>query len=154
MNRILVLVGTLVIFLGLSSAASADDPINTGFFNNRAIHGYDPVAYFTVGKPVKGEKAHQYDFMGAEWRFSSAENLKLFKADPFKYAPQYGGYCSWAAGRGYLANGDPETWRIVDGKLYLNYDTSIQVKWEKDILGFIAKANVNYPDLVDLETVE
>ena len=114
------------------------------------------MAYFTEGKPVKGSKKFKTKYMGAEWRFANQENLDTFLADPAKYAPQYGGYCAWAMGgaengtRGFAAKGDPKEWKIVDGKLYLNYDDKIRAKWEKDIPGFIAKADVFYPETVDL----
>ncbi|NVJ99211.1 MAG: YHS domain-containing protein [Alphaproteobacteria bacterium] len=143
---------TAIIFFILSpSAFAGEDPIYTGVFSNKAAGGYDVVAYFTEGKPVKGEKVYQTSYMGAEWRFASMAHKEAFEADPARYAPQYGGYCAWAMARGYTASGDPKEWRIVDGKLYLNYDADIKAKWEKDIPGFIAKANVNFPNLVDLE---
>lgn len=139
------------LFLISAPAFAAEDPIYTGIFNNRAVGGYDVVSYFEAGKPEKGSKQFQTDYMGAEWRFASQAHLDAFLADPAKYAPQYGGYCAWAMGRGYTAKGDPEVWRIVGGKLYLNYDESVKVEWEMDIPGWIAKANVNYPTLVELE---
>lgn len=152
MQRLIIAFSLLLSAFGLSAAAQAgEDQIYTGLFNNRAAGGYDVVSYFTDGKPVKGDKKFQTDYRGAEWRFSSQAHLEAFLADPEKYAPQYGGYCAWAMGRGYAAKGDPEVWRIVDGKLYLNYDESVREKWEVDIPGFIAKANVNYPNLVDLD---
>ena len=130
-------------------AAQAADPIYTPLFSDKAVSGYDAVAYFTEGKPVKGESDFEYDYMGATWRFSSAENLEAFKADPEKYAPQYGGYCAWAVSQNYTAKGNPNNWTIVDGKLYLNYNDEIQARWEKDIPGFIAKANENWPGVLD-----
>jgi len=150
-HKFIALFATLMLFLGAANGVQADDPVNTGIFSNTAVSGYDAVAYFTEGKPVKGNKTYRMTYMGAEWRFSPAENLAMFRAAPENYAPQYGGYCSWAAGRGYLADGNPKNWRIVDGKLYLNYNDDVQQKWEQDIPGFIAKANKNYPQLVDLE---
>ena len=82
-----------------------------------AVQGYDTVAYFTDKKPVKGNPAITADYNGATWWFASEANKTLFLADPARYAPQYGGYCSWAVANGYTANIDPEAWRIVDGKL-------------------------------------
>ena len=109
------ILASALVLLGISvGAAAADEPIYTGLFNNRAVSGYDTVAYFTAGKPVKGNKKFRTEYMDTEWRFSSQENLDLFLADPAKYAPQYGGYCAWAMGggdngtRGYKASGDPE----------------------------------------------
>src|SRR5262245_4610896 len=90
------------------------------------IKGYDPVAYFNTGKPMKGLKDFEYQWMSAIFRFSSQENLELFRKDPARYAPQYGGYCSYAVSQGYTAAVDPEAWDIVNGKLYLNYSKSVQ----------------------------
>lgn len=129
--------------------AAAEPPIYTGTFDNLAVQGYDPVAYFTDGKPVKGTKEFETEYKGATFRFASAANLAKFKADPEAYAPQYGGYCAWAVSQGYTAKGDARNWKIVDGKLYLNYNTSVQKKWEADIPGFIEAADTHWPDLVD-----
>ncbi len=144
---IAALVGAFA-FLSLAPANAAD-PIYTGLFSNQAVEGYDAVAYFTEGKPVKGSADYEYDYMGATWRFSSAENLDAFKADPTAYAPQYGGYCAWAVSQNYTAKGNPKNWRIVDGKLYLNYNDEIQERWEQDIPSFIALADANWPDVLD-----
>lgn len=139
---------TFVLMLTTFSAY-AGDPVYTGFFNNKAVSGYDPVAYFTEGKPIKGKSEFEYDYKGADWYFSTQENLELFKANPEKYAPQYGGFCAWAvAAKHDRAPGDPEYWRIVDGKLYLNYDKSVQEKWEQDVPGFIAEADRYWPTLL------
>jgi YHS domain-containing protein len=131
------------------SPALADDPVYTGIFSSLAVSGYDPVAYFTDGKPVEGSSDYEYEWKGATWRFASAANLAAFKMDPEKYAPQYGGYCAWAVSQGYTASADPDVWRIVDGKLYLNYSKDIQQKWEKDIPGNISKADTNWPKVLD-----
>lgn len=138
-----------MLFTGFQSAAAEEDPIYTGWTNNRAVSGFDTVAYFIEGKAIKGKKEFQTEYMGAEWRFSSEENLNRFLKEPDKYRPQYGGYCSWAVARGYTASGDPEEWKIVDGKLYLNYDASVKAKWEADIPGFIASANEKFPELIE-----
>lgn len=124
-------------------------PIYRGLFDDLAVGGYDPVAYFTSGKPIEGKKAFEHKYKNATWRFSTAENLEAFKADPDKYAPQYGGYCAWAVSRGYTAKGDPKYWRIVDGRLYLNYDAGVQKDWEKDIPGNIGRADKNWPKVLD-----
>ncbi|WP_394805232.1 YHS domain-containing (seleno)protein [Kordiimonas aquimaris] len=155
MKRILIAVS--LILGGTYAAAAGEDPIYTSWTSSKAVGGYDTVAYFKEGKPVKGSKKFKTKYMDAEWRFSSQENLDLFLADPAKYAPQYGGYCAWAMGgaengtRGFTASGDPEIWKIVDGKLYLNYDKSVAKKWNVDIPGFIEKADRFYPETVDLE---
>ncbi len=113
-----------------------------------AIKGYDAVAYFTQKAPVKGKAEFAHQWNGAEWRFASQEHLDKFKANPEQYAPQYGGYCAWAVAKNSTASIDPEAWRVVDGKLYLNYSKRIQKKWEKDIPGNIEKADGNWPKLL------
>ncbi|MEQ1865713.1 MAG: YHS domain-containing (seleno)protein [Micropepsaceae bacterium] len=128
-------------------ARSAD--VYTGTFSSLAVGGYDAVAYFKAGKPVEGAAAFATDYKGATWRFVSKENLDAFKANPGAYAPQYGGYCAWAVSQGYTASGDPQVWKIVSGKLYLNYDRDVQTKWEKDISGHIAKADKNWPSVLN-----
>ncbi len=133
----------------LPAPAMAEPPIYTGAFDDLAVQGYDPVAYFTDGKPVKGDKAFSTEYMGATFRFAIGAHRDTFLANPEAYAPQYGGYCAWAVIQGYTAKGDARNWKIVDGKLYLNYNTSIQKKWEADIPGFVSTANTNWPGLVD-----
>ena len=135
--------------LAIAMNSYAGDAIYTGLLSNKALSGYDPVAYFTEDKPVKGKKEWQWEYKGADWYFSSAENLELFKLNPEKYAPQYGGFCAWAvAAKHDRAPGDPKYWKIVDDKLYLNYDKSVQEKWQQDIPGFIEEANRYWPTLL------
>ncbi len=112
-----------------------------------AMHGYDAVAYFTDGRPAKGSAQFGARWMGASWMFATAEHRDLFQKEPEKYAPQYGGYCAWAVSQGYTANGDPEAWRIVNGKLYLNYNKSVQQKWERDREARIQEGDRNWPGL-------
>ncbi|GJL92845.1 YHS domain-containing (seleno)protein [Hyphococcus sp.] len=135
-----------IVFTG---AALAKDPVYTGRFSSLAVDGYDAVAYFTAGKPAKGSKEFSTEYNGAEWRFVSADNLAAFKASPAAYAPQYGGYCAWAVSQNYTARGNPENWTIVGGKLYLNYNTEIQDRWNKDIPGFIAAGDKNWPSVLE-----
>lgn len=144
----------LILALVLATAAlpgaalAAKPPVYTAPFSDLAAGGYDVVAYFTVGRPVKGEMQYSTVWKGATWRFSSAANLAKFKANPAAYAPQYGGYCAWAVANGYTAKGDPLQWRIVGGRLYLNYDAGVQAKWVKDIPGFIRKGDGNWPSVL------
>ncbi|MEM6713830.1 MAG: YHS domain-containing (seleno)protein [Cyanobacteria bacterium P01_D01_bin.6] len=112
-----------------------------------AIAGADPVAYFTEGAYVPGSAEFTHEWSGATWQFASAENRDAFASDPAQYAPQYGGFCAWAVSQGYTAPVEPEAWRVVDGKLYLNYDKNIQARWERDIPGNIAKADANWPEV-------
>ncbi|MEM6677248.1 MAG: YHS domain-containing (seleno)protein [Pseudomonadota bacterium] len=131
-----------------TTAVAAEDPIYQTLFGT-AIDGTDPVAYFTEGRPVDGSSEFSHEWNGATWLFSSAENRDLFVADPERYAPQYGGYCAWAVAQGYTASTDPDAWAIVDDKLYLNYNQDVQTRWNKDIPGFIASADGNWPTVLD-----
>ncbi|MEL6663026.1 MAG: YHS domain-containing (seleno)protein [Pseudomonadota bacterium] len=141
---------TLIPAIAVAPAAHAEKaPVYTGLFNNLAVEGHDPVAYFTEGRPVKGERAFSTEYNGATFRFASQANLDTFLADPVQYAPQYGGYCAWAVSQGYTAKGDADHWKIVDGKLYLNYNKSVQETWEEDIPGFITLADGNWPTVLD-----
>ena len=112
-----------------------------------AIAGADPVAYFTDSAYVPGTSEFSHEWSGATWHFASAENRDAFAANPEQYAPQYGGFCAWAVSQGYSAAVDPEAWKIVDGKLYLNYDQNVQARWARDIPGNIAKADTNWPEV-------
>ena len=132
-----------------AASAHAEDAIYTGRFSNTAVGGYDAVAYHTEGQAIQGEREFSTEWRGAEFRFSSQANLDLFTADPEAYAPAYGGYCAWAISEGYTAKGDPNVWTIVKGVLYLNYNEQIHERWSTDIPGHIARANANYPDLVN-----
>lgn len=135
--------------LSLTPAAFADKaPVYTGLFNNLAVEGHDPVAYFTDGEPVKGKSDFTTTYNGAEFRFASQDNLDTFLAETAKYAPQYGGYCAWAVSQGYTAKGDADHWAIVDGKLYLNYNKKVQDTWNEDRAGFITSADENWPTVL------
>ena len=139
----------LAIALAISLPALAADPINTTYFGNLAIEGYDTVAYFKDGQAVKGSKDFEYEWMGATWRFSSAENLANFTADPEQYAPQYGGYCAYAVSQNSTAGIDPRQFTVHEGKLYLNYNKKIQTRWLGDRDNFIDAANRNWPGVLN-----
>jgi YHS domain-containing protein len=122
--------------------------ISAGDFYERdgaAIRGYDPVAYFTDRKPVKGSPSYRTEFRGSTFQFASAANRDAFAAAPEKYAPQYNGYCAFGVAGGYKAAVDPAAFTVVDDKLYLNYNRSVQSQWRADVPGFIAKADRNWP---------
>lgn len=142
-----ILAGFAVAVL-VPTAAQAKDPVYTSFLSNVGASGYDVVAYFTEGRPVEGSKEFTAKHDGATWRFASAANRDAFAADPARYAPQYGGYCAWAVAQGYTASTDPNAWKIVEDKLYLNYNKDVQAKWEKDIPGHIINANANWPNVL------
>ncbi|HKX30287.1 MAG TPA: YHS domain-containing (seleno)protein [Blastocatellia bacterium] len=142
---ILAFTGCLSISARPSSAAV--DPVNKNLLGT-AMQGYDPVAYFKEGKPVKGKSEFRYEWMRAKWYFANAANRDEFAKEPTKFAPQFGGYCAWAVSRGYTANIDPEAWKIVEGKLYLNYNKDVQKMWEQDVPGNIKKGEGNWPRLI------
>lgn len=112
-----------------------------------ALRGYDPVAYFTDGKPVAGKAEFTQEWRGATWRFASAEHRDAFAKEPEKFAPRFGGFCAYAVSKGYTYDADPLRWRIVDGRLYVNYNAQAQREWEKDVPGNIAKGEANWPKL-------
>ena len=135
--------------LFIASPAYADHaPVYTSLLSRVAVSGYDTVAYFTIGRPTRGAAQFSTTYQGYEYRFASAENLAAFRAAPARYLPQYGGYCAWAISQGYTASADPTNWRIVDGKLYLNYNDEIQRRWEQDIPARIREANANWPSVL------
>lgn len=132
------------------TTASAESTGQLAVFveNGVAIRGADPVAYFTESAYVPGSEEFAYEWDGATWYFASAENQALFAESPELYAPEYGGFCAWAVSQGYTAPVDPTAWKIVDNKLYLNYDKRIQARWERDISGHIAQADQNWPGVL------
>src|SRR5262249_39798851 len=132
--------------LVFAQPARALDPIDTNW-RGLAISGYDPVAYFTLGAATPGSSELTLEWMGATWRFASAANRDAFRAEPERYAPQSGGYCAWAVSNGKTASIGPEAWKIVGGKLYLNYSRDIQKQWEQDVPGNIRRADGNWPRL-------
>ncbi|MFL4470955.1 YHS domain-containing (seleno)protein [Tateyamaria armeniaca] len=114
-----------------------------------AVDGSDVVAYFSDAIPVKGAPEFSHDWNGVTWHFANAANRDAFAADPAAYAPQYGGYCAWAVSEGYTASTIPEAWKIVDGKLYLNFSRRIQRRWERDIPARIKAADANWPAVLE-----
>jgi YHS domain-containing protein len=133
----------------VASMASASAFAQDYSHSTPGVSGYDPVAYFTDGKPVRGSGRHVTVVDDVTYAFASAEHQKMFEANPQKYLPAYGGYCAYGIGVGKKVVADPEVWRIVDGKLYLNVDESVQQKWEKDIPGYIKKGDANWVTVKD-----
>lgn len=115
----------------------------TGF----VIRGYDPVAYFTEGRPVPGHSDLSVEYEGGKYLFATAANRDTFKGNPKKYVPQYGGYCAYGIAVGKKFDIDPSSWRIVDGKLYFNLNPVILEKWGADTKGYIRKSEVNWPKI-------
>lgn len=143
----------LGVVLALASVAAFAQLHAGGEYNstyaNIGIKGYDPVAYFKAGKAVKGNERFSADHGGVSWYFSSAENRDAFRAQPAKYAPQYGGFCSWGvAEKGRLFDVDPENgWTIHEGKLYLNFNADINKTFQRTPASFIQAAERKWPDL-------
>ncbi len=140
-------VAVFAVTLGSLGKPSLSGEINTGYFGNVAIKGYDPVAYFTESRAVEGSKDITAEWLGAIWQFSSTEHRELFVANSIRYAPQDGGLCSDGVAYGVTTtNIDPHAWRIIDGKLYLNYDPGAAAELE-ETLGQVAKADKNWPKI-------
>jgi hypothetical protein len=114
-----------------------------------AIRGYDPVAYHTDKKAVRGREDLMYEWQGAQWHFASEQNRDLFAADPGVYAPKYGGFCAFGTSRGYQVSTDPQAFTIVDGTLYLNYSPAVMNTWNQDQPGYIRAADREWPALID-----
>lgn len=145
-NKFLAASMMLVSSVGLASAFAEDYSHSTP-----GMSGYDPVAYFTDGKAMRGSGDHVTVIEGVTYVFATAEHRKMFAANPQNYLPAYGGYCAYGLGVGKKFVADPEVWKSVDGKLYLNLDKSIQQKWEKDIPGYIKKGDANWVTMKDKE---
>jgi YHS domain-containing protein len=134
----------LPLMLYVSGLANAGE-VNTGYFGNVAIKGYDPVAYFTEQRAVRGNANISHKWLGAEWKFSSEKHKKMFAENPVNFAPQYGGFCADGIAYGTTTtNIDPQAWRIIEGKLYLNFDQGAAVEIE-EIEGQLDKADENWP---------
>ena len=134
-----LLVFFLFIIVAAFSACGATEgvsAINTDA-DGLAIRGFDTVAFYTAESALRGDPKYAFAWRGATWYFSSEANMEKFKANPDAYAPQFGGYCSYAVSHGYTADGDPQQWKIVDGKLYLNYNQKAKEAWEKEQEKFI-----------------
>ena len=116
------------------------------------IKGYDPVAYFTESKPVKGKRGITYKWKDADWYFASKQNRETFEANPEAYAPQFGGYCAYAVSEGELEEIDPIAWKIVNGKLYLNYDLETKEDWEAEQEERIENAEANWSAQIDKDS--
>lgn len=145
------LLGAVALTAGLPAPAFAQDQNSTAAVNvdtaGVALHGYDPVAYFTLKKPTLGKAMYAHSFEGATYRFSSQEHLEKFKANPAMYAPQFGGFCAMGVVLEKKLDGDPQAWRVVDNKLYLNVNKDIQKKWLEDVPGNIVKAGKTWPEI-------
>jgi len=148
-RRDFLLLGGAMLFAGsqLRRALAGNTPVVNADADRVAIKGYDPVAYFTEGKPVQGSSEFESEWQGARWRFSSAAHRDLFSKKPDAYAPLFGGFCAMGMAEGGKYPIDPEAWAIVDGKLYLNSDAAALAEWKHDVNGNIQKAEANWRNL-------
>lgn len=150
LKAVMAAAAVAVLVVAGGGSAMAGSNVNTGYFGGVAIMGYDPVAYFTQGRPVKGSPEFQHEFLGETWHFSSAANRDAFAADPVAYAPQYGGYCAGEVlladvSTGVTTNIDPGAWRVIDGKLYLFYDRNYAKAFEARAGELVGRADANWP---------
>jgi YHS domain-containing protein len=151
-NRIARLCGLAVLVTIAVSAevrpVLADETVDTGYFGGVAIMGYDPVAYFTDGRAVKGSDKYAYDWLGTPWHFASGKHREMFMSEPIKYAPQYGGYCvGEVVGGSVTVNIDPEAFKIIEGKLYLVYDKPHADEFAARAGEDLPKAEANWPKI-------
>lgn len=144
----LLLFFILIVIAAAISACSRTEKFTAVSVNQNgvALKGFDAVAYFAAEKAVQGNSTYEFAWNGAKWLFSNAENLERFSQNPEAYAPQFGGYCSFAVSKGYTADGDPTAWKIVDGKLYLNYNQDVKETWENHQPDNINKAEDNWAE--------
>jgi YHS domain-containing protein len=146
MKRILSAI--LLFTLALPALAQSKSLLNLDK-SGAAIQGYDPVAFFTDHKPVKGKPELGVRHNGAAYYFASREHRDLFKSDPAKYEPVFGGYCAYGVSRNKLVEIDVEAFQIVDGKLLLQYSKGVRDDFNKDTKGNFTKAESNWPGLVE-----
>src|SRR5271168_619584 len=128
----------------VTTPAIAAGPQVNATITGLALRGYDPVAYFTDGKPVPGDFTITAQHDGATYRFASEDHKQLFLKDPAKYLPEYGGFCAAGTAKGVKVDGDPTVWKIVDNKLYFNLAPAVANRWGEDIAGNIKSANSNW----------
>lgn len=146
-----IVLSLAMVFAGATFAADKDMNADA---NDIAISGYDTVAYFTKNMPVAGSDQFTATYKNTIYKFSSAQNRDVFRANPEKFAPQFGGYCAMGVAMEKKLNVDPMAWRVVDGKLYLNLNKDVQTKWASDIPGHLATAKENWPTIKDKSATE
>lgn len=147
-SRVAVGAALAVMLTAAATTVLADSTVNTGYFGGVAIKGYDPVAYFTENRAMKGSEQYAYDWLGTPWHFVSAEHRDMFASDPVKFAPQYGGYCAGeVVGGSVTVDIDPEAFKIIDGKLYLIYDQSNAEDFAAHAAEYIPRADANWPKI-------
>lgn len=146
-----LLAGSVLLASSLSFAADIDMNADA---NDLAIKGYDPVSYFTMSTPKMGKASYTATYKGGIYRFSNEENRDMFKANPAKYAPQYGGFCAFGVAMEKKFDTDPLAWKIVDNKLYLNLNKDVQKKWLTDVSGYLNQSDDNWGDIKNVAADE
>jgi YHS domain-containing protein len=141
------LVTGFALSVAIATSAFAAGPELNASSTGLALQGYDPVAYFTEGKPSQGNWKITSIYEDATYRFASEEHKATFEANPEAFLPQYGGYCAFGTAMGFKFDGDPNYWRIVDGELFLNISKDIQERWVSDIPNFIHQADANWTEI-------
>ena len=139
---------TLLALTLLSTPVFAGSLVNVAGVSHIAVEGYDPVAFFSDARPVKGSPSISATYQGAVYFFATEEHKQLFTTSPDKYVPQYGGFCAFGVGLNALFPVDISTWQIRNGKLYLNLDHDILKKFNADFDGNVGRADQNWPGLV------
>ena len=137
---------SLLLLTGLTTNAFA---VNIHTNSTTGVQGYDLVSYHTNSGPIRGNGHHVSVHESVTYLFATKENKQAFDQNPEKYLPAYGGYCAFGVSVGKKFVGDPEVWKVVDGRLYLNLDENVQKEWEKDIPGRIAMADKEWPKIID-----
>ena len=140
---LLVALASLILAVFTNSSIAGEQYTKRGY----AVSGYDTVAYFTLGAPTKGDKKIKTEWNGATWLFSSEEHKELFLANPEKYAPAYDGHCAFAAGVGKKVSARPDLWKIIDGRLFLNYSKAANNRWLENPESYIKDGDVNWLEL-------
>ncbi len=139
----------MLLFVAIGAEAAAEPRRNNVDSEGYSIDRYDPVAYFTEGQPVRGQREFTVEYEGAKYAFTSESNRALFLGDPEQYVPQYGGYCAYGVAHGSRSNVDPEVWDIVDGRLYLMISAGTMSVWQKKKKAHIEMANKAWQTIVE-----
>ena len=139
---------TVLMLAALSTVAFAKE-LNNLDGNGVALQGYDPVAFFTDNRAVKGDQQFQSQYRGATYYFASAEHRAAFEKEPAKYEPQFGGFCAYGTSRGKTVPIKIDAWQIVNGRLLMQYDLDVKAKFNSDPQGNLSKADMNWPGLVE-----
>jgi len=136
--------GLMVALVPVSKAAAG--PIYVAVQDGYAMGGYDPVSFHEAEAPLRGHQDHALMWKGAVWLFHSAQNRSRFEADPRAFAPRFGGHCAYGLSRGHASVGDPETWEIVDGQLFLFNSARGRSLWQEDRQQMLKAAQASWPE--------